>query len=81
MNESIFQNFLKFEPKLAQIYENFGKIRWFWLKFGKKSGKSLFFFFFEKVVFVWVYFQIPQRYFPTKTKLEYPEKPTQKQCL
>ena len=28
--------------------------------------------FFEKLVFVWVYFQIPWRHIPTKTKLEYP---------
>ena len=28
--------------------------------------------FLEKLVFVWVYFQIPQRDVPTKTKLEYP---------
>ena len=29
-------------------------------------------FFLEKLVFVWVYFQIPWRHIPTKTKLEYP---------
>ena len=28
--------------------------------------------FLEKLVFVWVYFQIRQRHIPTKTKLEYP---------
>ena len=28
--------------------------------------------FLEKLVFVWVYFQIPWRHIPTKTKLEYP---------
>ena len=29
-------------------------------------------YFFLKNVFVWVYFQIPWRHIPTKTKLEYP---------
>ena len=28
--------------------------------------------FLEKLVFVWVYFQIPWRHIPNKTKLEYP---------
>ena len=31
--------------------------------------------FLEKLVFVWVYFQIPWRHIPTKTKLEYPPGP------
>ena len=30
------------------------------------------FFFLQKLVFVWVYFQILWRHIPTKTKLEYP---------
>ena len=29
--------------------------------------------FLEKLVFVWVYFQIPWQHIPTKTKLEYPQ--------
>ena len=75
MNGSIFQNFPQFEPKLAQIYENFVKIRWFCWKFGPKldwymNGSH----FLEKMVFVfvWVYFQIPLWHIPIKTKLEYP---------
>ena len=28
--------------------------------------------FLEKLVFVWVYFQIPWQHIPTKNKLEYP---------
>ena len=71
MNGSIFENFPKFKPGL-----NLGKIL-------EKSGDfaqdlaqnwadlyingSLFL---EKLVFVWVYFQILRRHLPTKTKLE-----------
>ena len=68
--------------KVPQIW---GKI---WLKFKKILEKSGDFaqnlaknwtdwymnglLFLEKLVFVWVYFQIPWRHIPTNTKLEYP---------
>ena len=73
MNRSIFQNFPKFEPKLKKKKKkkksgDFAQHlaqNWFdWYMNG-----SLFL---EKLVFVWVYFQIPLRHIPTKTKLEYP---------
>ena len=70
--------FFKIFPNLSQnwlksnkIYEKSGDFaqylaqNWFdWYMNG-----SLFL---EKLVFVWVYFQIPLRHIPTKTKLEYP---------
>ena len=49
MNGLIFQNFPKYEPKLAQIYENFGKIEWFWSNFGAK----LVWLVYEWVTFSW----------------------------
>ena len=73
---------------LVYEWVDFSKFSENWLKFGnnlEKSGNltqnftqncfdwymngSLFL---EKLVFVWVYFQILQRHIPTKTKLEYP---------
>ena len=74
MNGSIFQNFQKFEPKLAYIYENFGKIGRFCSNLTQKwdnwyMNGSLFL---EKMVFVRAYFQNLWRHVPTKTKLEYP---------
>ena len=78
MNGLIFQKFPKFEPKLAQVYkklleksgdfdQNLAKNWTDWYMNG-----SLFL---EKLVFVWVYFQIPWRHLPTKTKLDYPTPP------
>ena len=49
MNGSIFQNFLEFKPKLAQIQENFGKIRWFCSTFGPKL---------DRLVYEWVTFSV-----------------------
>ena len=67
MNGSIFQNFPKFEPKFwksgdfaQNLAENWSN--WY-------MNESLVF---EKLVFVWVYFQILWRRIPTKTELEYP---------
>ena len=73
MNGSSFQKFPKFEPKLAQIWENLGKIWRFCQKFGKKLSRLVceWVTLSWKLVFVWVYFQIPLRHIPTKTKLEY----------
>ena len=73
MNGSIFQTFPKFQPKLAQIFKKFGKIRQFCSKFGPKLGW---------VVYEWVTFSckigicmglLSQWHIPTKTKLEYPQ--------
>ena len=72
---SIFQNLPKFEPNLAQIWENFGKIGWFCSKFGP-IGIWMGHFFLKKKVFALVYFQIPWWHIPTKTKLEYPQAET-----
>ena len=77
MNGSIFQNFPKFEPKLVENYrkwklwKNGVILLKIWHKIGP-IGIWMGHFFFEKLVFPWVYFQIPQRHIPTKTKLEYP---------
>ena len=69
-----FQNFPKFGPKLAEIYENFGKIRWFCSKFGTKLLRLVY----EWVTFswkicicIWV-FSILWWHIPTKTKFENP---------
>ena len=74
MNGSILQNFPKFEPILAQIFE---KIRWFGSKFGPKLGRLVhewvtFSFFSLKIGVFMVYFQNLWQHMPTKTKLEYP---------
>ena len=81
INPNLSQNWLKFR-------QNWLKFRQNWLKFKKILEKLSDFaqnlvqnwsewymngsHFLEKLVFVWVYFQILQRYIPTKTKLEYP---------
>ena len=75
MNGSIFQNFPKFELELAQILRKFWK-KWvillkIWQKIGP-IGIWMDHFFLEKLVLVWVYFQILWQHIPTKTKLEYP---------
>ena len=64
--EIFFNNFPKFELKLTQV--QFEKIGWFWYLNGSV--------FLEKLVFVWVYFQIPWQHVPTKTKLENPQERT-----
>ena len=68
--------------KFSQIWANkfkklFEKIGWFCFKFRPKSGQLVneWVTFLEKLVFVWVYFQIPRRHVPTKTKLECPPGP------
>ena len=68
----------------GSIFSKFGQI---WAKIGSNLRKFLFkiwpkigpigiwmngLLFLEKLVFVWVYFQISWRHIPTKTKLEYP---------
>ena len=61
----------KIFPNLSQ---NFRKIGWVSLKFGPKLGNCYMngWLFLEKLVFVWVYFQISLWHVPTKTKLKYP---------
>ena len=66
MNGLIFKKF--------RNLSRFWKIGWFCSNLAKNwtdwyMNGSLFL---EKFVFVWVYFQIPWRHIPTKTKLEYP---------
>ena len=64
---NLSQNWLKFKKileKSGDFVQNLAKNWTDWYMNG-----SLFL---EKLVFVWVYFQIPWRHIPTKTKLEYP---------
>ena len=57
---NLSQNWLKFKKIIVQnLAQNWAD--WF------MNGLL----FLEKLVFVWVYFQIPWRHIPTKTKLEY----------
>ena len=49
INGLIFQNLPKFEPKLAQIWEHSGEIKWFWSKFGPKLSWLVY----EWVTFSW----------------------------
>ena len=71
-------DFSKFSQIWVKISSN---IRKFWknwvilLKIWQKIGSNWYMngsLFLEKLVFVWVYFQILWRHIPTKTKLEYP---------
>ena len=77
MNGWICQNFPKFEPKVAQIKENFGKIGRLCSKFSLKLGRLVneWVTFSWKIVFCMVCFQISQQHIPTKTKLAYPPPP------
>ena len=70
--------FLKSSPNLSQNWLKFTNILEKSGGFAQNLAKnwtdwyingSLFL---EILVFVWVYFQIPWRHIPTKTKLEYP---------
>ena len=65
--------FFKMFKNLSQILkslENFGDFAQNWAN-GYMNGSL----FHEKLVFVWVFFQILQWHIPTKTKLEYPPPP------
>ena len=82
------QNWLKFKKILEKICNFVQNLAQNWLKFKKIVEKICNFvqnlaqnwadwymnglFFLEKLVFVWVYFQIPWWHIPTKIKLEYP---------
>ena len=74
MNASIFHNFPKFEPKLAQVKANFWKIGRLCSKICPKLDRLVYEWvtFLEKLVFVLIYFQISRLHVPTKIKLEYP---------
>ena len=61
------QNWLKFKKILEKIGNFVQNLAQNWA--GWYMNGLLFL---EKLVFVWVYFQIPWRHIPTKTKLEYP---------
>ena len=61
------QNWLKFKKileKICNFVQNLTQNWAIWYMNGLL--------FLEKLVFVWVYFQIPWRHILTKTKLEYP---------
>ena len=61
-------DFFKIWPNLSQNCSKFssklGRLVYEWVTFSWKTGICL-----------WVYFQIPWRHIPTKTKLEYPSPP------
>ena len=71
-------NFSKFSQILARIGSNLGKFwknRMILLKIWSNIaalGIWMGHFFLEKLVFEWVYFQIPRWLVTTKTKFEYP---------
>ena len=62
-------NFPKFEQKLAHILDFFFKTGHFAQNWANWCMNGLLYL--EKLVFVWVYFQIPWRHIPTKTNLVY----------
>ena len=59
----VFSKFAQIWAKIGSNLRKFGKKLVFLWKFGPKLSR---------LVYVWVYFQIPWRHIPTKTKLEYP---------
>ena len=64
---NLSQNWLKFKrilEKICHFVQNLAQNLADWCMNGLL--------FLEKLVFVWVYLQIPWRHIPTKTKLEYP---------
>ena len=63
----IFQNFAKFEPKLEKIGNFVQNLAQNWADWYMNGLLFL-----EKLVFVWVYFQIPWRHIPTKPNLSTP---------
>ena len=64
--------FFKIWPNLSQNWLKFKKIFVQNLAQNRADWYMNGLLFLEKLVFVWVYFQIPWRHIPTKTKLEYP---------
>ena len=64
---NLSQNWLKFKKILEKIGNFVQNLAQNWVDWFMNGLRFL-----EKVVFVWVYFQIPWRHIRTKTKLEYP---------
>ena len=64
---NLSQNWLKFKKILEKIGNFDQNLAQNWADWYMNGLLFL-----EKLVFVWVYFQIPWRHIPTKTKLEYP---------
>ena len=64
---NLSQNWLKFKKILEKIGNFVQNLAQNWADWYMNGLLFL-----EKLVFVWVYFQIPWRHIPTKTKLEYP---------
>ena len=64
---NLSQNWLKFKKILRKIGSFVQNLAQNWADWYMNGLLFL-----EKLVFVWVYFQIPWRHIPTKTKLEYP---------
>ena len=65
------QIWAKIGSNLGKFWKNWVILLEIWPKLGP-IGIWMGHFFLEKLVFVWVYFQILWRHIPTKTKLEYP---------
>ena len=63
---NLSQNWLKFKKILEKIGNFVQNLTKNWADWNMNGLLFL-----EKLVFVWVYFQIPWRHIPTKTKLEY----------
>ena len=63
-----FNFFFQISAKISSNLRTFLKNQVILLKIWSMNGLL----FLEKLVFVWVFFQIPRRHIPTKTKLEYP---------
>ena len=67
---NLSQNWLKFKKILEKIGNFVQNLAQNWADWYMNGLLFL-----EKLVFVWVYFQIPGQHIPTKTKLEYPPGP------
>ena len=65
--QNLSQNWLKFKKILEKIGYFVQNLAQNWADWYMNGLLFL-----EKLVFVWVYFQIPWRHIPTKTKLDYP---------
>ena len=70
---NLSQNWLKFRKILEKMGNFVQNLAQNWVDWYMNGLLFL-----EKLVFVWVYFQIPWRHIPTKTKLEYQPGPRMK---
>ena len=73
----VFQNLAKFEPKLAKFKKILEKIGNFVQNLAQNWADwyTNGLLFLEKLVFVWVFFQIPWRHIPAKPNLSTPPGP------